>query len=132
MKTWFRSALMLIILVACGLVPVLAAAGAEVLDRYFVLKTSPQDQAAVVRVNDGKAKIVRVGDVVGTWGNVMEITSDSVVIEEGKGKDRVTVIIRVSDGKQAIERIQKKPPPKGSLYGAAQKGNSRSEEHTSE
>jgi hypothetical protein len=81
--------------------------GAEVQDHYSVLKISSQEHTAVMRVNGEEARLVRIGDAVGKRGKVTEIAEGRVVIEEGTGKDAETVIIRLENDKQKVERIRR-------------------------
>jgi hypothetical protein len=74
-----------------------------------VLKISPRDERAVVRAADGKVLVVKPGDAI-AGGTVIEIAEGRVVLEERKGSDKETVIIRLKDGKQTVERIRKTPP----------------------
>jgi len=68
-----------------------------------------------MRIDNGPAKLVRVGEKVGKDGKVTEIAEGRVVIEEGAGKDVETVIIRVERGTQTVERIKKVADPKPML-----------------
>lgn len=94
-----------------------AVSAAEVKDHYTVVKISPSDRAAVMRIDGGPQKLIREGEQVGKNRKVSEIAADRVVIEEGTGKDRETVIIRIIDGKQTVERMRETPPKAQVLYG---------------
>ncbi len=96
-----------------------------------VLKISPQDGRAVIKVPDGEMKIIKTGDILPVAGSglrgaspekkeekgrarvvgyelrVVEIAEGRVVLEEKKGDETETVIIRLEGGKQLIERIRK-------------------------
>jgi len=78
-------------------------------DTIQVLKIAPQDERAVIRTPDGEMRILKVGDQVGARGRVTEISKDRVVVQEriDKNSEFETVIIRLLDGKQSVERIQK-------------------------
>lgn len=86
-----------------------SAAYADFYDSFYLLKISPQDERAVVKMEDGAMKIIKPGDAIGNNGKVIEITSGRVVIEELTDGDKETVIIRLEDGKQSIERMRKTP-----------------------
>jgi hypothetical protein len=79
-----------------------------------IMRISPQDERAVIKTPDGKMEMIKVGDSVGGGGKIVEITKDRVVIEEGTD----TVIIRLEDGKQTLERVGKTPPRHPTPYGA--------------
>ncbi|MDH4163507.1 MAG: hypothetical protein OEW15_12565 [Nitrospirota bacterium] len=104
-----------IIVAIFGLLVAVSHAGNEHQQQFHVLKISPQDHAAVMRIDNGPAKLVRVGEKVGKDGKVTEIAEGRVVIEEGAGKDVETVIIRVERGTQTVERIKKVADPKPML-----------------
>jgi len=74
-----------------------------------VLKISPQDERVVVKTADGKTQVIKPGDALAS-GTVIEIAEGRVVLEERQGNDKETVIIRLKDGKQTVERIRKTPP----------------------
>jgi hypothetical protein len=76
-------------------------------DAIQVLKIAGQDERAVIKTPDGKMQIIKVGDPIGEHAKVTEITQDRIVIEEKKDKDTETVIIRLENGKQHVERIRK-------------------------
>ena len=86
-----------------------AAVFAEFLDTIHLLKISSQDERAIVKMEDGSMKIIKPGDVIGKRGKVVEITAGRVVFEENTEKGIETVIIRLENGKQRIERIKKTP-----------------------
>ena len=71
-----------------------------------VLKISASDQRAVVKLSDGNMRIIKVGDSVGEKGNVTEIAPGRIVIEDMTEGGIETIIIRLQDGKQNIERIR--------------------------
>lgn len=86
---------------------------ADSIDHMKLLKISPQDERAVVKMEDGSMKIIKPGDAIGSNGKVIEITVGRVVIEEQTERGMETVIIRFEQGRQLIERIKKtadKPP----------------------
>ncbi len=76
-------------------------------DTIQILKIAAQDERAVIKSPDGKMQIIKVGDPIGDHGKVIEITTDRVVLEEQKGKETEKVIIRLTDGKQIVERLRK-------------------------
>ena len=82
---------------------------ADAIDSIHLLKISPQDSRAIVKTEDGAMKINKPGDEIGGIGKVVEITAGRVVIEEMTDGGRETVIIRLEDGKQKVERISRLP-----------------------
>jgi hypothetical protein len=78
-------------------------------DTIHVLKIAAQEERAVIKTPDGKTQIIKVGDPIGDHAKVTEISQDRVVIQESKDKsnETETVIIRLVDGKQKVERIMK-------------------------
>lgn len=81
-----------------------------------LLKMSPQDERAIVKMEDGSMKIIKPGDAIGNNGKVIEITSGSVVIEEQTEHGKETVIIRLEKGIQTVERMKKTPDTRPAIY----------------
>jgi len=105
--------------IVTGLIAVLLlatewAASAGAAEELHILKISAQDERAVIKTPDGKMEMIKVGDSVGNRGRVIEITKDRIVIEE----EMDTVIIRLEDGKQILERIGRVPPGRPMPLGA--------------
>ena len=69
---------------------------------------------------------IKVGDSIGETGKVIEITEGRVVIEEKTEKGPETVIIRVEDGKQRVERIRKSKEEAPPLYSPIKGGEGNS------
>lgn len=90
---------------------------ASSIDSIQLLKISPQDQRAIIKTSGGKMQIIKPGDMVGNDRKVVEITAGRVVFEEKTGSDTETVIIRLEDGKQRVERIKKAAEKQPQLYG---------------
>lgn len=97
-----------------------------------VLKISPQDERAVIKTADGKTKVVKPGDVLTEQFSsqqkqtnntktltVIEIAEGRVVLEERQGNDKETVIIRLKDGKQTVEKVRRTAPGSNPLLKAA-------------
>ncbi len=99
------------------------------IDAIQVLKISGSDQRAVIKDIDGKTKLIKPGDPIGKTAKIVEIAAGRVVIEEKAGNQAETVIIRLEDGKQRVERIRKTGEKQPPLYSAKapkeQKGWSR-------
>lgn len=96
-----------------------------------VLKISAEDERATVKTADGKIKTIKVGEIIekeefrvqsaeaeiqssklkgkSSGLRVTEISDGRIVFEEKTKKGIETVIIRVENGKQKIERISKVP-----------------------
>ncbi len=77
----------------------------ESLDQIKVIKISPDDMKAVVKNSKGKLVMLKPGDRIGKNGKITEIAKGRIVIEEQLKKGIETVIIRIKDGKQTVERI---------------------------
>jgi len=101
------------ILLACTVVFAEEVLHNASVDEIRIMKISPQDERAVIKTPDGKLQMIKVGDSVGTGGKVIEISKDRIVIEE----DTDTVIIRLEDGKQILERVGKAPRGRPMPYG---------------
>lgn len=81
-------------------------------DSMQVLKISGYDQRAVVKTPEGRMAVLKAGDVL--WSadktqslRIIEITSGRIVLEEKKNDEVEKVIIRMTDGKQTLERIKR-------------------------
>ena len=90
-------------------------------DTFRVLKISVQDARAVIRTPEGKTMVIKPGDDLGSAGKVIEIAADRVVLEEKNGAETETVIIRLKDGKQSVERLKKTDQKRPVLYAPASK-----------
>ncbi len=89
---------------------------ADSADSIQVLKISPQEERAVIKTPDRKMHMIKVGDSIGDTGKIIEITNGRVVMEEKTGNGIETVIFRLEDGKQRVERIRKVPGEQPQLY----------------
>ena len=72
-----------------------------------VIKISPQDQRAVVRIDKGDLQVIEVGDALENHGRVIQIAPGRIVLETETDNGIELVIIRLKNGKQNIERIRK-------------------------
>lgn len=112
---------------------------ADYIDSIQLLKISPKDERAIIKTPAGKMQIIKVGDSLAirdrspreTKNNldkatseprvlhrslkVTEITNGRVVLET-TDESKETIIIRLENGKQNIERIRKTPGNKPVLY----------------
>jgi hypothetical protein len=68
-----------------------------------VLKNNTSDQHSAIGFQQNQEK----NDTTLT---VIEIAEGRVVLEEQKGNDKETVIIRLKNGKQTVERMRRVPP----------------------
>ena len=80
---------------------------AESVEDIKVLRIAPQDQIAVIKEAGDKQKIIKVGDSVGEFGQVIEITTGRIVIQKKNDDGVELTIIRLEDGEQKIEQIIK-------------------------
>ena len=85
-------------------------------DIIQVLKISPQDGLAVIKQSDGPAQVVKVGDVVGANGRIIEIAAERVVVEEVINNESEKIIIRLEDGRQRVERLKRTADKQSPLY----------------
>ncbi len=111
---------MVLILMLILLVPVAATAGEQAVkvESIRVVKTSPIDEKAVIKVH-GKLQVVKVGDqlsAVSPQLKVIEIAKDRVVLEETGENGPEMVIIRIAEGKQKVERMRKAADRQPMLY----------------
>ncbi len=120
------------------------SAYAESLEEIRVLKISPQDERAVIKTSDRKLRIIKVGDVIRVENSyqhsavsdqknsiqhsvlrVIEITEGRIVLEAKTEFGKETLIIRVEDGKQRVERIRKAGEEQPMLYAPIHEGGNR-------
>lgn len=102
----------ILVIVIC-LILITLNAFAESPDEIKVLKISPQNEEAIVQTPHGKTQAIKVGDLIEDYGKVTEIEEGRLVIEKKSRGNIETIIIRVENGEQRIERISKMPdkPP---------------------
>lgn len=72
-----------------------------------VVKISFSDETAVIRTPEKNLQVIKKGDSLKGIGTVVEITDARVVLDANTGRGPETVIIRIKDGKQRVERIRK-------------------------
>ncbi len=108
-----QKATMMRLAIVIGIVFITLTAFAETPAEIKILKISPQDESAVVQTPQGKTQVIKVGDPIGDYGKVIEIVEGRLVIEKKSQGNVETIIIRVEDGEQRIERISRMPdkPP---------------------
>lgn len=70
-----------------------------------VVKISPKDETAVIKIEKNPLKLIKVGDSINKNLKVVEISEGRIVLEEVRDMGRETIIIRVKDGNQKIEKI---------------------------
>ncbi len=90
------------------------------IDHIQVLRISPNEGKAVVRMPDNRALVIKAGDSIGHNARVIEVVEGRIVIEEKGPQGIETVIIRVEDGKQRVERIRKAVKEGPALYSPSQ------------
>jgi hypothetical protein len=89
-----------------------------------VMRIMVQDERAVIKTPDGNMRVIKVGDVIGKGDlrvpgsglRVLEIIEGRIVFEERTDKGVETVIVRIEDGKQRVERIRKFGDKQAPLY----------------
>ena len=120
---------LLIIIIAISL-PFLVSAEEALpdisMDEIKVLKISSQDERAVIKTPEKRAKMIKVGDRIGNNSRVIEIAKGRVVIEEFTKRGAETVIIRVENGKQTVEKVTKMLEPQKILLRASQESKKSS------
>lgn len=74
-----------------------------------IVKISPVDQTAVVKSPGERLKIVRVGEDLIKNGPIAMISSDKLVIEHQENGRIETIIFRLQEDGQTIDRISPTP-----------------------
>lgn len=77
------------------------------LNEIQLLRILTQEERAVIKTPDGKTQTIKVGDPIGESARVIEITEGRVVIEEKTKTGMETVIIRLDEKGQRVERMRK-------------------------
>jgi hypothetical protein len=70
-----------------------------------LVKISPVDQTAVVRLRNNDLRVIRAGDRLDEKRLVKDVSEGRVVLETSGARGLELVIIRVQNGKQHIEKI---------------------------
>jgi Tfp pilus assembly protein PilP len=91
-------------------------ASAGSVESVQVLKISGSDERAVIKNPDGNMQMIRVGDALGERGRVIEIADGRIVVEEKTDQGTETVIIKVEDGRQRIERVRRGGDKQPAVY----------------
>lgn len=73
---------------------------------FQVVKVSPQDHRAVVKMHDGALKVVGVGDVLGQGNKVVEVSAQRLVLEAVTPEGMVTTIVRLDGKSQQVETVR--------------------------
>ncbi|MDX1764110.1 MAG: hypothetical protein R3231_07305 [bacterium] len=97
--------------------PLLAAS----LEDLRIIKISPADQTAVVMMYD-EMRVLRVGDRIDEDSTVQQITEGRMVFDVKTDAGIETVILRIENGKQAIQRIRKTHQKTPILYTPVMEG----------
>ncbi|RJQ75554.1 MAG: hypothetical protein C4519_15550 [Desulfobacteraceae bacterium] len=88
-----------------------------------VIKISPKNESAVIKVQKKEIKVVTVGDDLGNLGKVMEISKGRVVLQRNTENGNELILIRKETGEdQRVEKISKVQglPPGLYMPGSAQ------------
>jgi hypothetical protein len=99
---------------------------ASSLDKIQFIKIAPLDERAVIKDADGKLRVIKTGDTIGGNVSVAGISAGRIVLEEKTDKGTETVIVRIVNGRQLIERINKQAevrPVQGASQPAANKAS---------
>ncbi len=81
-----------------------------------IVKISPRDQRAVVKLHKKKLILIKVGDTLEGLGTIEEIADGRIVIKKSTDSDSEIIIIRFVNGKQWVEEIRKLGDEKAVLY----------------
>lgn len=100
LKTWTFILFLIILL------PIYTIASEE----FRIVKLSGKDSTAVIKSSENRLRIIKVDDIVDAYGKVTEIASNRIVFESQGKLGTETIIIKIIDGKQRIERIRKTDP----------------------
>lgn len=124
--------ILIFIILVFSAIPFLVSAKEPVqainIESMQVIKIIPQEEKAIIKTPDGRMEVIKVGDLVGKKGKVIEIVEGRIVIEEKTEKGPETVIIRFENGKQRIERIRKAGDKQPVLYSPSTKDTKIHEE----
>lgn len=74
-------------------------------DSIEVLKISASDGVAVIRTPSESYRVVRVGDRITECQQIIEIASGLLVIRETADGQKTTVVLRITDGGQNVQRL---------------------------
>ncbi len=78
------------------------------LDGVQFMKIAAAEQRAVVKLANGSLKLVRIGDQVGAAAlHISEISEGRVVLVDAGQDGPETIIVRLENGQQRIERISR-------------------------
>lgn len=77
------------------------------MEEVQILKIAPNEGRAVVKCRDGSLRMIKTGDAIYEGARVSEIAEGRIVVEEATERGMETLIIRVKEGKQKIERLRK-------------------------
>jgi Tfp pilus assembly protein PilP len=112
--------ILIFIILVFNAIPFLVSAKEPVqaitIESMQVIQIIPQEEKAIIKTPDAKRHILKVGDSIGKNGKVTEIVEGRIVIEERTEKGLETIIIRIENGKQRIERIRKVGDKQPVLY----------------
>ena len=111
-----RLAVITLMLIIPGIVVAEESLKGIAIEDVQVIRISPQDKRAVIKVPGHDLILLKVGDQIGENGRVSEITDGRIVIEEETDQARDKIIIRVEDGKQRIERLSRSPENRPLIY----------------
>jgi hypothetical protein len=96
-----------------GIVLVLAlsftSAHALSFENLKIIKLSEKDSTAVIKIDDQKLQLVKVGQTLGEFGKIVEIAQDRMVLDHPRKGSNERYIIRIENGKQLVQRISKTP-----------------------
>lgn len=98
-----------ILLLTAALLFITATTFAAPLDKVQFIKIAPKDEKAVIKTADGKLRVIKPGDVIGETVTVKEIAAGRIVLEEKTDRGPETVIVRLENGTQRIERLSRTP-----------------------
>lgn len=90
-------------------VMVTTAAFAAPLDKVRFIRISAQDSKAVIVTEDGKMRVVTLGDTIAENTTIMEIIPGRIILEEKTERGMETIIVRMDNGKTRIERLRRQP-----------------------
>lgn len=110
-----------LILIVAMLIPFIAyaeeASESVAIEDIRVIKISSEDEMAVIKTTGRELLVIKVGDSIGESIKVIEITEGMVVFEETTDIGIETVIMRLENGKQRVERTRKAGDEEAQPYG---------------
>ncbi|MBE0599474.1 MAG: hypothetical protein IH614_19720 [Desulfuromonadales bacterium] len=79
------------------------------LDHLVFLKVAPEERLTVIKLPEGEMRLLGVGDQVTADLKIVDMAPGQVVLEGPGAFGPETIIVRLENGKQTIDRMQRLP-----------------------